>query len=208
MDLKELEAKLEKLEAKVALVEDIEEIQKLQRVYGYYLDNNLAQEVVDLFSDDTESVEVANRGVYLGKEGAKRFFLYGQGKPRAPWMLTRHFQLQGVVDVDPGGKTAKGRWYCWMIVTLEGVTPVVPRPCWGLGVYENEYVKENGKWMFKKLHFNRTFMTPYEDGWVKTPDIATDLGDPVKPDKPPTAFYPYPKEYILPFHYKNPITGK
>ena len=44
----------------MALVEDIEEIQKRERMYGYYLDNNMVPEIVDFFSDDTESVEVAN----------------------------------------------------------------------------------------------------------------------------------------------------
>ncbi len=32
--------------------------------------------------------------------------------------------------------------------------------------------------------------------------------DPVKPDLPPTAYHPYPSQYIVPMHYKNPITGK
>ncbi len=61
-----LEARIQKLDTKLREVDDIEEIEKLQRIYGYYLDNRLSQEIVDLFSDDTESVEVANRGVYLG----------------------------------------------------------------------------------------------------------------------------------------------
>ena len=208
MTLKELELKVKELEAKLQLTEDIEQIKRLQRIYGYYLDNKYHQEIVDLFSDDTESVEVANRGVYLGKEGAKRFFIHAQGKPEPPYSMARHIQMQGVVTIDSGGKTAKGRWQCLFMSVSNNAVPGAPRAVWGYGVYENEYIKENGKWLFKKMHFNRIFYTPYEDGWLKTPDIGVQLWDPVESDLPPTAYHPYPSKYVVPFHYKHPITGE
>ena len=108
MNLNELEAKFMNLEKEITRLKDVEEIKKLQRIYGYYLDNQMGDEIVDLFSDDTESVET--NGVYLGKEGAKRLFKnrYQLACPQG-W-LGLHMIQQGVVDVDPGGKTAKGRW--------------------------------------------------------------------------------------------------
>ena len=39
---------------------------------------------------------------------------------------------------------------------------------WGRGLYENEYIKEDGKWRFKKLHWYITFLTLWENGWLKT----------------------------------------
>ena len=208
-NLKDMAAKIAGLETKLREVDDVKEIEKLQWIYGYYLDNRLMQEVVDLFSDDTESVEVANRGVFLGKEGAGRFFLYAQGQAAPGWIMGRHLQLQGVVHVGADGRTAKGRFQCiFMSVANFGARDLPPRACWGYGVYENDYVKENGKWMFQKLHFNRFFYTPYEDGWLKTPDAGSRMYDPVKPDLPPTAYHPYPDQYIVPFHYEHPITGK
>ena len=167
------------------------------------------KEVVELFSDKTESVEVAHRGVYLGKEGVHRFFTGAQGKPAPEWAMGRHMQMQGVITVNPDGRTAGGRWHClFLSVTNFGVETQPPQAAWGYGVYENTYVKENGKWLFLKLHFNRYFYTPYEDGWLKTPDAGRNAPDPVKPDLPPTAFHPYPSRYIVPFHYRHPITGK
>jgi len=204
-----LEAKIAGLEAKLREVDDIQEIEKLQRIYGYYLDNGLMQDVADLFSDDAESVEVANRGVFLGKEGARRFFQQAQGQPAPAWNMGRHLQLQGVIHVCQDGKTAKGRWQClFMSVTNFGARDMPPKAAWGYGVYENTYIKENGKWLFKKLHFNRFFYTPYEDGWLRTPDAGSRMFDPVKPDLPSTAYHPYPERYILPFHYKHPVTGE
>jgi hypothetical protein len=207
--IEKMEAKIKELEAKVRNADDIQEIEKLQNIYGYYLDSRSMVEIADLFSDDTESVEVANRGVFLGKEGARRFFTGAQGQSAPGWYMARHMQLQGVVHVAPNGKTAKGRFHAFFLaVTNFGAKDLPPRACWGYGVYENDYVKENGKWLFKKLHFNRYFYTPYEDGWLRTPDAGSQMFDPVKPDLPSTAYHPYPAWYIVPFHYKHPITGK
>ena len=79
MKLEELEIKVKTLEDRLRTLEDIEEIQRLMRIYGYYLDNFMGKEIADLFSDDTESVEI--NGVYLGKKGAERIFngIYGGG---------------------------------------------------------------------------------------------------------------------------------
>lgn len=205
----DLETLVKELRARLVEVSDIQEIEQLQRIYGYYLDSGMMQEIVDRFSEDTESVEVANRGVFLGKEGVRRFFLYAQGQAAPGWLMGRHMQLQGVTHVAPGGKTAKGRWHClFMSVTNFGARDMPPKACWGYGIYENDYTKVNGKWMFKKLHFNRYIYTPYEDGWLKTPDAGAKMYDPVKPDLPPTAYHPYPEKYVPPFHYKHPLTGK
>ena len=205
--VKKLSAKVAELEAKVTRVDDMEEIQKLQRMYGYYLDNGMMQEVVDLFSDNCESCEIANRGVFLGKEGVKRFFLYAQGQKAPEWHMGRHMQLQGVVNIDPNGKGAKGRWHVFfMSVSNFGWKDMPPKACWGYGVNEIVYVKENGKWLFHKFHFNRYIYTPIDEGWLKNNDAR--MSDPVKPDLPPTMHHPYPEHFVVPFHYKHPITGK
>lgn len=75
----------QEMEARLQMVEDTLQIDKLEKIYGYYLDNGMFQEVIDLFSDNTESVEVGDRGVFKGKDGVKRFFwnyLGREGKPR------------------------------------------------------------------------------------------------------------------------------
>jgi hypothetical protein len=208
MNLEELEARVKMLEEKVEILEDTEEIKKLQRTYGYYLDNDMYDDVIELFSDNAESIEISDRGVFLGKEGVGRFFklALGKGLKKPPPELSLHLviQHQGVVHVAEDGKSAKGRWQGWMV----GVKPMagVNRQTWGHGVYENEYVKENGRWKFKKIHFNLTFQTPYEDGWLKTPVISRVEPDPVKPDRPSTAYFPYPSGYRVPYHWKDSVT--
>jgi len=48
---------LEELEKQVVRLEDIQEIRNLEKLYGYYFDNQMYAEVIDLFSENTESVE-------------------------------------------------------------------------------------------------------------------------------------------------------
>ena len=205
-------ATLEELQARITRLEDIKQIEKLQRIYGYYLDYDEYQKVVDLFSDNAESVEIADYGVYKGKKGVKKFYLeLLGGKPPRVGELSIGMIMQGVVDVDSNGKTAKGRWYCMMIEAKPTISihEGELRQLWGNGIFENEYVKENGKWLFKKVFFFLNFRTPYEDGWLKVPVVGQNGPSmEVPPDAPPTFYHPYPAGVHLKPHYKHPITGK
>ncbi|MFC1942467.1 nuclear transport factor 2 family protein [Chloroflexota bacterium] len=215
MNMEELEAEVKTLkdshkilEDKLRVYEDIEEIKRLQRIYGFYLEHWMSQEIVDLFSDDPSvSVEMSISGVFTGKEGIKRYFF---GTKPTPEFLHQVLQVQPVIDITPDGKSAQGRWYGWGLMAIpmgDGIWEG-----YNNGLYECEYVKEDGKWKFKKIHWNRIFMAPYSEGWVKPERKVT--GDPVaqpnrfKPDLPTTTHNPYPSGITVPFHFKHPITGK
>jgi hypothetical protein len=208
MTIEELTAKVKALETRIRLQEDIEEIKKVQRMYGYYVDNHMLEDAIELFADDAESVEISDHGVFKGKSGITRFFkeILGKGgEPLPPWALYLVLQHQGVVNVDPNGKTARARWHGWMAgVTMQSG---LPRQFWGHGIYENKYTKEKGGWKISKLYFNLTFRTPYEDGWLKTPVVGQLANGPVSADEPPTAYKPYPSGYKVPCHWKRPATS-
>ncbi len=207
-------ATLEELQERIQRLDDVKQIEQLQKIFGYYQDYGEWQKIVDLFADNDPSVEEADRGVYKGKASVRRYYidLMGNGnKPPRPGILSILFQLQGVVTIDPGGKTAKGRWY-GMGMEAKPIASLHEgelRQTWINGIYENEYVKEDGKWKIKNLHFNLTFRTPYEDGWLKVPVIGQNGPDPaILPDAPPTSYEPYPSGYHVPVHFKHPVTGK
>jgi hypothetical protein len=113
-------------------------------------------------------------------------------------------QLQPIVHVAPDGRTAKARWHLFSQEAIHG-----EYARWGTGVYENEYVKEDGVWKILSLRLYTTMRTPYEEGWGKT---ALPLPGPIPglpPDRPPsTAYAAYPAEFVAPFHYENPVTGQ
>jgi len=206
--LKALEVEVKTLKARVQILEDTEEIYKLQRIYGYYLDNELYDQIVDLFADQTESVEIGARGVYKGKKGAETLFakVMGRGNKSRPYgVLRNHMQLQGVVHVDPDGKTAQGRWRAWI---QTGTWEKPETASWGEGTYEMDYVKENGKWKFKKLLFVPVFYTPFRDGWTVKSTIGPPASKELPPDAPPTFHESFPSTYYVPYHYKNPVTGR
>jgi len=196
---------LEELGKRLQAVEDILQIDKLEKIYGYYLDNGQNQKIVDLFSDNAESIEISDRGVFKGKDGIRRFFFryLGQGEKGdmeeiPPGRLLIHQQHQGVIDVAPDGRTAKGRWYLLMIQAwpVDGQK----RSVLGHGVYENEFIKEDGVWKFKKMFMSLNFRSPIAEGWVDIPVVSA--GRAPQSDTPPTAYHPYPDMKIVPFHWE------
>lgn len=200
------ERRLAALEARVGRLEDRAKIENLTRAYGYYVDKQLWDQVSDLFSDDAR-VEIAGRGVYLGKAGVRRLFVDSMGGGQIglrPGALFNHMILQGVTDVAPDGRTAKGRWRAFVQIGMYKMFGI-----WSEGTYENEYVKEGGVWKISAMHFYATFYAPYEQGWAKG---ARPNNGPTKengPDEPQSVQYDvYPGHYVPPFHYPNPVTGK
>jgi len=205
---------LDTLEKQVALLEDIQAVENLQRTYGYYFDTRQFHKIVDLFSENTAYVEIESHGRFLGKKGVKRMFfmdkvdpakdLKAQMRKRLLGVATVIMQLGGVVNVNPDGKTAMGRWETWLAESF----PFGGRlgQYWLHGYYENGYVKENGKWLFSKLHWYTTFFTRFETGWMVQPLVG--FLPRSEADHPPTAFFPYPSGYKYPCHFPHPVTGE
>ena len=81
------------------------------------------------------------------------------------------------------------------------------------GIYESEYVKEDGKWKIHRITWNPIYSCYPQNGWVK-PERLADEEDmkvsqpPPRPDRPRDVNSRYPSGHIVPFHFKHPITGK
>ena len=195
---------LTELEKQIIYMEDIQEIENIQRMYGFYFDNGMFQEVIDLFSENTESVEITDHGVFRGKDAVARMYGGMVGMKRPGWMFFEVMQSQGVIDISPDGKTATGRWYTPSFECRPfGGTK---KQTWQFGVYNNEYIKENDRWYFKKLHWNLTYWTSYERGFLKVPRLS-DTPFP-NADAPATAYHPYPSGYHVLYPFKHPVTGE
>jgi hypothetical protein len=197
-----LAARAAQLERDIARLEDVNAIKRLQRIYGFYTDKQLWSEAADLFSEDG-TIEVGGRGVYVGPKRIREFLsLFGPETPQ-PKRLFDQMQLQPVIHVAPDGLTANGRWHVFAQEAVHG-----EYANWGLGVLENEYVKENGVWKIRRHHFYTTMYTPYEAGWGKEAIPNEGPSADLPPDRPPTVVYEaYPKSFVVPFHYDNPVTA-
>tara|TARA_R110000824_G_scaffold288508_3_gene476863 strand:- start:204972 stop:205769 length:798 start_codon:yes stop_codon:yes gene_type:complete len=206
----ELRALVAEQAERLQRIEDIQAIEKLERAYGYYVDKHLWDQVVDLFAEES-SVEIAQRGIFLNKEGVERAFLGRMGRNQigiARGTLFNHIQVQGIVDVDPGGLTAKGRFRAMVQVAGFGSN----REFWSDGIYENEFIKEDGIWKFKKMKFWTTYYTPFHEGWSGEQAACINgdgSGMSEGADLPSLdGAGVYPNVYFPPFHYPNPVTGE
>ena len=180
---KNLDASVAALKTQVAQIahqiqnsQDVFAINNLQDAYGYYVDKTKWDEVTDLFTDDG-SAEIGLRGVYKGKERV-RAYMHHLGDLKYG-TLFNHSQLQPIVDVDPDGLHAHGRFRAYMQVGL-----LEKRAQWGDAIYENEYVKENGIWKIKKLHAYFTYYVNYYKGWDQGGDPPPGPIPGLPPDEP------------------------
>lgn len=199
---------LENLAARVQHAEDVQEILSLENRYGYLLDAKKIDELIDLFSDNAESISINDRGIFYGKDGVQRFFgrfIKGTSQSEYGWICIHH-QLQGVVDVAPDGKTACGRWYLLMLSARnidgrlhDNKSTDNLKSCIAHAVYENKFVKENGIWKISKMQMSLHFNSPIEGGWTTTPVVG--MGRSPDSDAPVSFYHPYPELELLPLHW-------
>jgi hypothetical protein len=191
---------VQELGQRIVLLEDHDAIEKVQRAYGYYVDKALWPDVADLYQE-TGTLEIGGRGVFLGKKRVLEYLVTGLGPVGIrKGLIINHQQFQGIVDVAPDGNTGKGRWTAFVM----GVGG------WGDCTYENEYVQEGGIWKIHRLRASFNMYTSYKEGWQlsATPNTRPDSFPP-PPDLPPTRIYlTYPSYFVEPFHYPNPVTGR
>ena len=186
----------------VQLLRDQDDIENLQRIYGYYIDKAMWTQAADLFADDGE-YEIDGRGTFIGK---KRVLSYLRGIgtefPQAG-RLYDQMQLQPIVHVAPDGKSARGRWRIFSQAAQAGKFHE-----WGVGIAENDYVKDHGVWKIRKVHYFPTMYTPFEDGWGKTVRMTSSFEPSLTPDRTAaSARQSIDGISVPPFHYPNPVTG-
>jgi SnoaL-like domain len=195
---------LDSIERQLTAIEDRAQIENIQTAYGYYLATLLWDELAALFADDG-TIEIAMRGVYVGRPAVRRNLnLYGQAGLDDN-VLHNHMQYQMVIHVADDGRTAKLRSRA-----LSMMGNFNRNATWMGGMYENEFAKVDGRWLFTKDQQVNSYFAPYETGWKdlaqRPPPGITDSNP---PDRPPSfAFDMYPKNFLLPYHYVNPVTGR
>jgi len=198
-----IQSRLASYRDRVANLEDVDAVENLQATFGFYFDKGLWNEAADLFAR-TGSFEYGQSGVYIGQDHVRRAMLLYGPQGLAQGYLNNHMMLQPIITVAPDGKTATGRWQGPVQLAEPGQDGI-----WGVGIYENEYVKDGGVWKFAKFHFYPMAFTEYDKGWARSLLPLKGPSALFPPDKPPTVVYrSMPGNYIPPFSYKHPVTGK
>jgi len=198
-------------------------IRKLHHAYGYFMDYCWYDEVIDLFAEDGEAVFLS--GVYKGHDSLARLYktflgqAYTSGHDGPIYgFLAEHFLMQDVITVSEDCKSAKLRGRALLVLgSHESRTerhPQLPDQVYEAGLYENDYVCEDGVWKIRRLEYALQWQALYEKGWAHT---RTDL-PPAVPPYPESPIGPdyliditrkvWPERSAFEFHYTHPVTGK
>ncbi|MEY4640030.1 MAG: hypothetical protein RLZZ227_24 [Pseudomonadota bacterium] len=201
-----LEALADAKALQLSRARSVRALENLQAMYGYYIDKGQWQQAADLFSDEG-TYEFGQSGVYKGRASiADGLSLMGpQGLETG--LLNNFVMVQPIIHVDADNRSAKARWRSDVMLT-RGIG-AAKKGQWGGGIYENEYVNDNGTWKFSKLHYHVTFWGDYDEGWSALPLPMQGPSMEVPPDAPPSVVYEsFPKLQIVPYHYPHPVTNE
>ena len=163
------------LEERIQRLEDIEEIRYLQAKYQRCLDCRDFDGIGECFDIDVRTEYCNGYMVYEGRDDAVEFLC----SCMLLTMPSYHLIHGGEVDIiDPTHAT--GKWYLedYLISTLTDWDEQ------GAAIYDNEYIKRDGKWYISKIGYTRCF----EYRASRTYDVSavcnTNFFDAVKNGKP------------------------
>lgn len=151
----ELEQRVQNLEAHVRELEDRAAIQTLRMRFHECVNETNPNGIGPLFSPDAE-LHYSHLGTAIGRETITRFFQKGLSElvPFVKQYLHNH-----VVTVN--GDTATGLSYLEATPVHKGESYLVAAR------FDDEYVKDNGRWYFKKVTLTPHFMVPLKEGWAQ-----------------------------------------
>jgi hypothetical protein len=189
----------------IGLLEDKNEIERLQYTYGFLIDNRMFSEMVDLFADEGAWIEIGGRGLYKGKKQILAFLLDVLGGGRwglLPNEVINHVQQQLLITVSDDRTHAQAR----ARAEVQGNSPPdTPTFLFADGIYENDYIKEGGRWKIQGIRVTMTFYAALERAkvWFGTAPQS----EAVPPDADSTLQDEGLGRQFNPFRWPHPITG-
>lgn len=155
--------RVERLSAGVRHATAIRAVKRLQHALNHYREAGLWQEAAQLFTRDATAQvgtqQFAGRAAIAAHLQAQA--LEGTGrKSLGRGDLNTHLAFSPVVNLDWDGRVARGRWRELSMLGRFG-----ERADWANGIYENEYVEEDGAWKIRRLDYRPGFAGAYATGW-------------------------------------------
>lgn len=146
------------LAARIDRLESIEAIKKLKHLYMHYCDLGYSPaKLGPLFTEDAIWTS-KDFGHHAGRTAIDAFF----GGVSAQIMFAAHLAMNFIIDVD--GDNATGKWRILMPCTIMDGDQKVSR--WLLGDYEEEYVRRNGTWLFRKIDYLMNYNVQFDQSWA------------------------------------------
>lgn len=203
------------LQHRIERLEAVKDVERLHFISGYYQDRMLFKELPTLFTDDARIQWIHD--VWEGKPAINDLWInyFGATFSNNTFgpVVGRLFELpqwQEVVTVGDDNTTARSRYR-----TLAKMAYYREKELWIAGVFENEYVKDNGVWKIKSMKFCSPWSAHYTEGWQNatwsaTPEWMPEMPEGVAPTRKATAAEEcqdrYPQTGIDAFHF-DPLVG-
>ncbi len=147
------------LAKRIDRLESIEAIKKLKHLYMNYCDLGYPPDKLGpLFADDAVWTS-RDFGHHPGRPAIEAFF----GGISAQIVFAAHLAMNFIIDVD--SDSGIGKWRILMPCTMVEEGKRVSR--WILGDYDEEYVRFNGVWLFKKIDFLVNYNVPFDQSWAE-----------------------------------------
>jgi hypothetical protein len=151
------------LEQTIQRLADIEDIKQLKARYASACDDDYnPDKLAPLFAEDA-IWDGSIMGHAEGREGIREFF--AAASSLVPFAV--HQVSNPLIEID--GDTATGQWFLWQPMVLGD------QALWLSAVYEDKYVRVDGRWLYQHLKLNIRMLTPYEEGPAKTRIIEMDV---------------------------------
>jgi len=155
--------RIERLSASVRNATAVRAVKRLQNALNHYREAGLWDEAAKLFTRDAVAQVGGQR--HFGPQAIAAMLqaqaLVGTGRARlGEGDLNSHLVFSPVITVDQDGRIARGRWH---ELSLTGRYNAEAN--WANGIYENEYLQEDGVWKIRRLHYHPSFVGPYTPGW-------------------------------------------
>ncbi len=151
------------LEQQIQRLTDIEDIKQLKARYAAACDDDYnPDKLAPLFAEDA-IWDGSILGYAEGRQGIYDFFAVSH--QLVPFAV--HQISNPLIEIH--GDTATGQWYLWQPMVFQG------NALWLSAIYEDQYVRRDGQWLYQHLKLNIRMLTPYEEGPAKTRIIEVEL---------------------------------
>ncbi len=165
--------------------------ENISSAYGYYLDEALWDETADLFTIDARR-DLSTIGIETGRETIRESLKRRYPGGKSMGFFTAHQLIQPVIHVAPDGEGAKMRVRLFQLGGASGKSGF-----WLAGMYETTTAPEEGAWKFQSMDLDYTWTAAYSSGWARVDGNTRGI-----------ISTPFPEITDLPFHYRNPVTGR
>ena len=139
------------LEKKIQYLTDLEEIKRLRSLYSYHADAHDSENWANLFTEDGV-FETDAFGTHEGRDAIRAL-------EHLPFAV--HYVTNPIIDID--GDQATGKWL--LLEPCSFPQDDERQPIWGAAKYEDDYLRVDGEWKFKRVKLMSLMWSPYEKGW-------------------------------------------